>query len=35
MMMQHFIGGSSVMRSIQDRIGVELCAFRKGTIASK
>ncbi|MGH7601268.1 MAG: D-alanyl-D-alanine carboxypeptidase/D-alanyl-D-alanine endopeptidase [bacterium] len=34
MMMQHFLSGSREIRSIQDRIGVELCAFRRGTAAS-
>jgi D-alanyl-D-alanine carboxypeptidase/D-alanyl-D-alanine-endopeptidase (penicillin-binding protein 4) len=35
MMMQHFLGGSSVMRSIQDRIGAELGAFRRESIGSR
>jgi PBP4 family serine-type D-alanyl-D-alanine carboxypeptidase len=28
-MMQHFLGGSRTMRSIQDRLGAELSAFRR------
>jgi D-alanyl-D-alanine carboxypeptidase/D-alanyl-D-alanine-endopeptidase (penicillin-binding protein 4) len=30
MMMQHFLSSSRAIRSIQDRLGVELCAFRRG-----
>ncbi|MDZ7290959.1 MAG: D-alanyl-D-alanine carboxypeptidase/D-alanyl-D-alanine-endopeptidase [candidate division KSB1 bacterium] len=35
MMMQHFLAGSTLIRSIQDRIGVELCAFRRGPVAGQ
>ncbi len=34
MMMQHFLGGSRAIHSIQDRIGVELCSFRRGVGAA-
>lgn len=30
-MMQHFLGGSRAIRSIQDHLGAELCAFRRET----
>jgi D-alanyl-D-alanine carboxypeptidase/D-alanyl-D-alanine-endopeptidase (penicillin-binding protein 4) len=35
MMMQHFLSSSRAARRIQDRIGVELCAFRRGMTASQ
>jgi D-alanyl-D-alanine carboxypeptidase/D-alanyl-D-alanine-endopeptidase (penicillin-binding protein 4) len=34
MMMQHFLSGSRAARTVQDRIGVELCTFRRSMAAN-
>jgi D-alanyl-D-alanine carboxypeptidase/D-alanyl-D-alanine-endopeptidase (penicillin-binding protein 4) len=35
MMMQHYLDSASAIRPVQDRIGTELCAFRREAIASE
>jgi D-alanyl-D-alanine carboxypeptidase/D-alanyl-D-alanine-endopeptidase (penicillin-binding protein 4) len=35
MMIQHYLVSDSAIRSVQDRIGAELCAFHRGAVASE